>query len=496
MTAQMSRKRPTIIIFNPDSYRGDVLGHLGNAGAVTPNLDALLHDGGVSYANAFAQNPVCTPSRCSFMTGWYPHVQGHRSMKNMLKSYEPNLLSVLRREGYHVWWGGKNDLFAVEKPEDYLNYCDTKFQPKGYSYTGYRQPPPLASDDPRRGAFYAGVMPRDPAATYNDYDTACVEGAIEQLHSHTHDEAPLCLYLPLGFPHPAYSVEAEFYDMIDPERLPPRIPSPEPGTPQVPVLDALRSEYQSGRIDEETWRDVKRIYYGMCAKIDHLFGRLVAALKETGRYDDSLILFFSDHGDFTGDYGLPEKTHSTLQDALLHVPFLIKPPADGAVCPGIRNALTELIDMPATIYDLLQIEPGYAVQGQSLRASLAGNDAVHHDAVFAEVGSRANEASFKNLDVVSMPPDSFYAMQSRAALKAHQNGTYAVSCRTRDYKYIRRGYSDFHELYDLRTDPHERDNLHGDPAYAAIEARLERRLLDYFMQTADVLPFRQDSRKV
>ncbi|NLF22030.1 MAG: arylsulfatase, partial [Lentisphaerae bacterium] len=53
--------RPTVIIFNPDSYRGDVLGHLGNAGAVTPHLDALVNAGGVSYANAFAQNPVCTP---------------------------------------------------------------------------------------------------------------------------------------------------------------------------------------------------------------------------------------------------------------------------------------------------------------------------------------------------------------------------------------------------------------------------------------------------
>jgi len=101
----MNSTKPNIVIFNPDSYRGDVLRHLGNPGAFTPKLDAVVRDGGVSYANAFAQNPVCTPSRCSFMTGWYPHVHGHRSMKNMLKEHEPHLFSVLRREGYHVWWG-------------------------------------------------------------------------------------------------------------------------------------------------------------------------------------------------------------------------------------------------------------------------------------------------------------------------------------------------------------------------------------------------------
>ncbi len=487
-------KLPDIIIFNPDSYRADVLGHLDNPAAVTPNLDRLIDEGGVSYANAFAQNPVCTPSRCSFMTGWYPHVHGHRSMKNMLKLHEPSVLSVLRRAGYHVWWGGKNDLVCVEKPEDYLRYCDTKFKPDT-RYRGYRKAPSLPPDDPRRGAFYGGVMEPDPDAEYHDTDRAWVEGAIDRLRLKA-DETPLCLYLPLHFPHPAYHVESEYYEKIDPSRLPPRIPAPEPGAGHPPILDALRREYGAARIDEQTWREVKRIYYGMCMKIDHLFGRLMNALKETGRYDNTLVVFLSDHGDFAGDYSLPEKTHATLQDALLRVPFLIKPHAACKVMPGVRSALTELVDMPATIYDLLGIDPEYTVQGHSLRDSLAGDDQEHHDAVFAEVGSRDNDTSFKNLDVLSMPPDSFYAMQSRAALKAHANGTYAVSCRTRDFKYIRRGYQTKHELYDLRSDPGECRNLYGMHAVAETERMMERRLLDFFMTTADVLPHRQDSRKV
>lgn len=488
-------RKPDIVIFVPDSYRGDVLGHLGNAGAVTPNFDRLLERGGVSFANAFAQNPVCTPSRCSFMTGWYPHVHGHRSMKNMLKEYEPSLLSVLRREGWHVWWGGKNDLCAVEKPEDYLKYCDTRFRPAAPPrYRGHRVPPPLAPDDPRRGAFYRGVIARDPDAEQADYDRADVEAAIDRLRQP--DDTPLCVYLPLRFPHPAYCVEEEFYERIDPRRLPPRIPPPRPEDRHPAFLDALRREYGTDRIDEDVWREVRRIYYAMCAKIDHLFGRVVGALEESGRYDNTLIVVLSDHGDFTGDYSLPEKTHATLQDVLLRVPLLIKPPSGCEVRAGVRQALTELIDIPTTVYDLLGIDPGYAVQGLSLRGALAGDDSERRDAVFAEVGARAGEEAFRNRDVLALAPHEFYAMQFRAAFAGHEDGSYAVSCRTRDYKYVRRGYSDCHELYDLRHDPGETHNLIGTPAMAPVQSALERRLLDYFMQTGDVLPHRQDSRRV
>jgi arylsulfatase A-like enzyme len=65
----MTRKKPNIIIFNPDQWRGDVMGHLGNPGAVTPNVDRLVQENAVSFSTAFCQNTVCTPSRCSFMTG-------------------------------------------------------------------------------------------------------------------------------------------------------------------------------------------------------------------------------------------------------------------------------------------------------------------------------------------------------------------------------------------------------------------------------------------
>ena len=106
------------MIFNPDQWRGDVLGHLGNPAAITPNLDNLVQNDAVSIAKAFVQNTVCTPCRCSFMTGWYPHVRGHRTMFHMLQPDEPMLLKELKEEGYFVWWGGKNDVVPAQNGFD------------------------------------------------------------------------------------------------------------------------------------------------------------------------------------------------------------------------------------------------------------------------------------------------------------------------------------------------------------------------------------------
>jgi arylsulfatase A-like enzyme len=491
-------RKPNIVMFVPDSYRGDVLGHQGNSGALTPNLDRLVGTGAVSYGGAFAQNPVCTPSRCSFMTGWYPHVHGHRSMCNMLKEHEPNLLSVLRREGYRVWWGGKNDLVRVRTHADYLRWCDVKFQPDRNppGSTEYRNPPPLAPDDPRHGAFYHGVLTRGgTGAPHWDQDEAWVRGAVGMIRDGS-DDRPFACFLPLSKPHPAYYAEEDFYNAIDPARIPPRIPVPGADARLPPVLDALRAEYRSDAVTEEMWREVRRTYYAMCAKVDDLFGMVVEALVAKGVYDDTWILFFSDHGDFTGDYSLPEKTHGTMQDCLVRVPLIIKAPAGVPMRPGNRRHLVELLDITATLYDVLEIEPGYAHQGVSLRASLSGDETPIHQAVFAEVGARRSEKAAANPEVKQMPADSFYGRQSRAAAPYGEAGSYAVMCRTLRHKYIRRVYTGHHELYDLDADPGETRNVSGDRGYAQVERDLSMQLLDFFLRTGDVLPYESDSRQV
>lgn len=106
------KKKPHIIIINPDEMRGDAMGHTGNGAAITPHLDLFAREEAVSFSNAFCQNPVCVPSRCSFFTGLYPHVHGHRTMSYLLHEEEDSLLRELKNNGYYVWMNDRNDLVA------------------------------------------------------------------------------------------------------------------------------------------------------------------------------------------------------------------------------------------------------------------------------------------------------------------------------------------------------------------------------------------------
>lgn len=310
------------------------------------------------------------------------------------------------------------------------------------------------------------------------------------------DNKPFFCYLPIAAPHPAYLAEEDFYNAIDPDQLPPRIPTPSEEAELPDILDSLRHAYGSSNISEEMWKEIKRIYYAMCSKVDDLFGKVIDALKEQGVYDNTWVFFFSDHGDFTGDYSLPEKTHATLQDCLLHVPLIIKPPVDVPSKPGRREHLTELLDITATLYDLLDIDPEYDYQGSSLRSSLAGEETTIHDAVFAEVGSRKNEKGFVNRAVEQLPKNNFYFRQGSVAIPYHEAGSLAVMCRTERFKYIRRFYSGHHELFDLQKDFAEMVNLSGNPEYADIESQMEINLLDFFMKTSDTSPHSKDSRGI
>ena len=164
--------------------------------------------------------------------------------------------------------------------------------------------------------------------------------------------------------------------------------------------------------------------------------------------DNSAVFVFSDHGDFTGDYGLVEKTRNTLEDSLAHMPLLIKPLADRAVAPGMRDQLTELIDFTATVFELAEIDPGYWHYGRSLTPLFADAAAMHRDAVF---------------------------------------------CRTATHKYVQR-YYERDALYDLVADPMETRNRIDDPEARDVLLELKERMLDWYMSTCDIVPMDPDSR--
>jgi arylsulfatase A-like enzyme len=488
-------KRPHIVIFNPDQWRGEALGHMGNPCVPTPNLDRMAETDGVSFRNAFVQNPVCTPSRCSFMTGWYPHTRGHRIMHYMLRQNEPVLLKLLKDEGYFVWWGGKNDLVPGQNPPD--PYCDVRYRPE-------RRPKPMWEsnrEEEWRGSpdgdlyysFYVGRLDTSGEDIYYDGDWAVVQGAIDFIKNAPEDK-PLCLFLALTYPHPPYAVEEPWYSAIDRAKVPPRIPAPEDWAGKPNILKGIFERTRMQSWTEDRWTELRATYYGMCSRLDHQFGMLMDALKEAGIYDDAAVFMFSDHGDFTGDYGLVEKTQNTFEDVLSRVPFVIKPPASVGVRARVSDALVELTDFPATVFDLTGMEPGYTQFGRSLLPLLRGETDEHRDAVFCEGGRLHGETHCMELESKSFQnPEGIYWPRLSLQRSEGPEHTKAVMCRTKDWKYVRRLYES-DELYDLAGDPGETTNRIADPACAQALAELKERLLTFYMETCDVVPHETDSR--
>jgi len=142
-----------IIFFNPDELRAESVGCYGHPNAPTPRLDQLAAEG-TRFDQCHAQHPVCSPSRCSFMTGWYPHVRGHRTLWHLLRPDEPNLLKYLKEAGYDVYWGGKNDLLAPASfAASVTDYRLGDRARRALPGVGPLPTPPYPRDDPRYYSF-------------------------------------------------------------------------------------------------------------------------------------------------------------------------------------------------------------------------------------------------------------------------------------------------------------------------------------------------------
>jgi arylsulfatase A-like enzyme len=245
---------------------------------------------------------------------------------------------------------------------------------------------------------------------------------------------------------------------------------------------------------EERWNELRATYYGMCARLDHQYGMVLEVLTDAGILNDTAVFFFSDHGAYVGDFDVVDINQNTFEDCMTRVPLVVKPPADVDVTPGVRDALVELVDFPATVFDLLGITPDHWHFGRSLLGVIGGAAADHRDAVFSEGGRLSGEIHCKELEYApgTVPGDLYYPRLIFQAGDGPEH-TKAIMCRTRDVKYVMRLYEQ-DELYDLKRDPAERANRIDDPAMADVLAQMKDRLLRFYLETGDVVPMDTDQR--
>ncbi len=442
-----------IIFYFTDQQRWDTCGCFGQPLDITPNLDALAREG-VKFDNAFSPQPVCGPCRALFQTGKWPTETGCFRNNIMLPAGVKTLGSYIEEAGYETAYIGKWHLASdgeLEKPPTIDHTVTAIPRELRGGYTGFwRTADVLEFTSHGYDGFVFDENNR--RVDFKGYRADCINDmALEFLDGYT-GEKPFFMTVSQIEPHhqndrkhyegPEGSKE-RFRDFILPEDL-----------------KAL-----GGNAAEE-YPD----YLGQCASLDENLGRLVAKLKEKGLYENTVILFASDHGshfltrnrdDHLNGY---DDYKRSCHDACLHVPLVI---AGGPYRGG--RAVEELVStasLPKTILALAGVDVGDAMIGENLLDVVEKKADNRPNEIFAQI----SESRVGRCIRTARYTYSVYA-------PGVNGGAAAASDRYAD---------DF--LYDMEQDPHQLNNVVADPAYAQVKAELRERLLDWIWRAEGARP--------
>jgi arylsulfatase A-like enzyme len=509
--------RPTnVLLITADQWRGECLSTLGHPVLKTPHLDALAADG-VLFCNHYAQCVPCGPSRASLLTGMY--MMNHRSVRNgtPLDARFTNVALEARKLGYEPGLIGYTDTSYDPR---LLHARDPSRKQYGNVMTGFVQLVP-GSEGGQGGAApwlrdlaakgyevpgrdrtiydpvpdYPGAEERGP--TYpppiyraKDSDTAfMVDRAIEAMIMPA--RSPWFLHLSLLRPHPPFIAPEPYNAMYHPDEVPGfrRAESPEAEAESHPYAAyMLRHHLEREGLepamhpnDEASMRQLRATYYGLMSEVDHHIGRMMDALKASGSYENTLIVFTSDHGEQLWDHWmLGKECHF---DQSMHIPLIIRAPGSTSETGRgvVVEAFTENIDVMPTILDMLDRETPLQCDGRSL-APLLGSDvpADWRQEVHWEIDFR---------DVLNGKPEKEMGLR-------FDNCSLGV---VRDWRYK---YVHFIALppllYDIEVDPDELANLAGDPAYARTVAEYAQKMLSWRMAHAErtLTGFRNDFERL
>jgi len=466
---------PNILWICTDQQRYDTVAGLNNSHIRTPNLRRFMEQS-VTFTHAYVQNPVCSPSRASFLTGRYPHTTGLRANGQRIREsetlvtrvladagYECGLVGKLHlspcagglvedriRDGYHrFWWShGLPDAWPGH------NMWRVWLQSQGVAW------PAPGSDNPAWG------VPIDPRFTQTAW---CSETAIRFMREQARFR-PWLISVNFFQPHEPFWPARDYFDRYDPEKIPP--PAYRPGELDAkPVYQRIDHQAASGgrnlsftRTDDLTHRRITAAYYAMIEQIDYEFGRMLAALEDTGQAGNTVVVFMSDHGEMLGDHGIYLKG-PYFYDCAMRVPLMIRWP--GRFQAGRKtDALVEMVDVAPTLLEAAGIPVTPGMQGKPLTKLLRGETETHRDSVYMEY--------YDSSQPYDPPP-------------------MATSVRTRNRKLTVYHSLGAGELYDLERDPGEFNNLWPNAGARPMREEMLLKLIDRMAGTVDPLPIRKSA---
>ena len=393
------KSKPNVLLITADQWRGECLSALGHPLVKTPKLDALAADG-VLFRNHYSVCAPCGPARASLLTGMY--MLNHRSVMNgtPLDQRHTNIALELSQAGYDPVLFGYTDtsLDPRHTPPEY-------FRRHGYEgilpgFTSACSMPggdlgPWTADLKAKG-YDVPEGPKDIFKPIDGYPGADgrgrtfpppVYGAGDSITAFLTDRViddlggrsePWFHHVSYLRPHPPFSAPEPYNAMYSPDDVPRPVRAPSAGEEArihpwlacaLGTIGDWNNAWMQSTESDSYERDVLQVratYYGMITKVDDAIGRLMAHLKETGAYDNTLIVFTSDHGELLGDHWLFGKRGYF--DEGYHIPLIIRDPSAGA--DGARGLIvenfTESVDVTLTILDWLGLDIPRQCDGASV----------------------------------------------------------------------------------------------------------------------------------
>ena len=484
-----------VLLIVVDQWRGDTISSLGHPCARTPHLDALCCDA-VTFRNHYGQGAPCAPARASLLTGQY--MMTHRVVQNgiPMDARHNNLAYELRRLGYDPALVGYTT--TTRDPRE-VAANDPGFRALGNLMPGWD---PIARFDPARQPYFDWLRQHGIAvpAVADDIWLPADQGPgaasriparySDTSYSTEHGLAYLrgmqgrawALHLGYYRPHPPFIAPAPYNAAYDPAEVPAptRAASAALEGVQHPMLEhylghiTQRKFFQDGvglgsEMDDDAVRAMRSAYYGLISEVDDHLGRVIAYLKESDQYDNTLIVFTSDHGEQLGDHHLLGKLGYF--DESYHIPMVVRDPR--ATANGTRGTIaesfTEAVDVMPTILDWLGVAAPRECAGASLMPIIRGETpADWRREVHWEYDFRPYYA-----DAGTPPP---YGLSiDECSL-----------CVIRDEKYK---YVHFDALpplfFDLEVDPHQFVNRATDPAFGSRVLDYAQKMLSWRMRNAE-----------
>ncbi|MCC6694704.1 MAG: sulfatase-like hydrolase/transferase [Candidatus Hydrogenedentes bacterium] len=439
--------RPNVLFILVDQHRFDCIGAYGNEQIRTPAIDRLAQDG-TRYTNSFCAYPVCTPSRYSIWSGRYVHEHGGWSNHCTLKPGTATWPALLREAGYQTAAAGKMHFTPT--------YLDVGFQRMTLS----EQDGEGRWDDD----YHRLLLERD-TIDVNDLEDQRKEyreharpeywetfGALasnlpEELHSTTWtgDRAVEALdqwtdsgnLFVASFvkPHHPFDPPQSWADRHDPAGM--KLLSGWTDSCFAHDLQLQTGYFPHEKLSESALKRVMAYYYATIEHIDLQVNRMVEVLKRKGLYENTLIVYTSDHGEYMGYHHMLLKGN-WMYDPLIKVPLIIKYP--GATQAGqVSDRMVSNVDLAPTILRQCGLAPLDTMRGLDLMDSAAG----------------------------------------RSVVCAEGSGAAQLMARTATRKLLVHEGKKLAFLYDLDKDPLETVNVHDDPAYAEDVAVLRQALVEW-----------------